>query len=238
MSPCVGIGPVAVIAPFNLAWSSIQYSIARRPDATQQFTRVFRWFGPGLVLSGFGLAMAGQVVLGWLFPPAYGAARPVIPIVAAGWVFYGAYAMFATGVNVAGRSWLLAVYTTVAAAVNVVVNLLLIPPLGAVGAALATLIAYGALAAMAYAGTRLVHRIPFEVGRFLLAVLVGAAVYAGSDALAGPAGALWAWPLRVGALLACGGLLVGLGRRAGRAPSTTRRPAAVRAWWPARRPPS
>jgi O-antigen/teichoic acid export membrane protein/glycosyltransferase involved in cell wall biosynthesis len=207
---------VAIITPFQLAWPTTMYTIARREDSAQLFRLVFRWFGLALVFSAFGLALTGRALLDWLFPPAYQPAAAVIPIVAAAWVFYGAYAILMTGANVERKTWLMAVYTTVAAGINVACNLILIPSFGAVGAAIATLIAYAALAAMAYIGNQRIHPIPFELVRFLGAVLAGAVIYIGVVVLAAKWGFVRTLPLAVVAWTACGLILLALGRKSGR----------------------
>src|SRR5207249_4779421 len=128
----------------------------------------------------------------------------------------GAYAVLMTGANVERKTWLMAVYTTVAASINVGCNLILIPSFGAGGAAIATLIAYAALAAMAYVGNQRIHPIPFEVERFLGAVLAGAMIYIGVAVLAAKWGFWATLPLGVMAWTACGLMVFALGRGRGR----------------------
>lgn len=190
-----------VLAPFSLAWPTAMYAIAKRRDAARVYQRVFRWFGMVLLFAAFGLSLACTVLFDVLFPRSYHAAAPVIPIVAASIALYGVYIVFMIGANVRRKTWLISVLTTAAALVNLGCNLVLIPRLGAMGAAVSTLIAYFALAALTYVVNQRIYPIPFEIGRFLLAAILGAAVYYEIMALPGLWGAQYALPLAAGGLM-------------------------------------
>jgi O-antigen/teichoic acid export membrane protein len=176
---------VVVIAPFTLAWPTAMFAIAKRDDASQAFRLLFRWLCIVLLFSAFGLSLAGQVLLDWLFPPAYHAEALIIPVVAVSIAFYGVYFIFMIGANITRKTWLGGVFVTIAAIVNTALNLVLIPQDGAMGAALATLVAYAVLAAIAYVVNQRIYPIPFEIDIFIAALLVGAVLYLGSEFLVG-----------------------------------------------------
>ncbi len=176
---------VVVIAPFTLAWPTAMFAIAKRDDASQAFRLLFRWLCIVLLFSAFGLSLAGQVLLDWLFQPAYHAEALIIPVVAVSIAFYGVYFIFMIGANITRKTWLGGVFVTIAAIVNTALNLVLIPQDGAMGAALATLVAYAVLAAIAYVVNQRIYPIPFEIDIFIAALLVGAVLYLGSEFLVG-----------------------------------------------------
>lgn len=190
-----------VLAPFSLAWPTAMYAIAKRRDAAQVFQQVFRWFGMTLLFAAFGLSLACTVLFDVLFPRSYRAAAPVIPVVAESLALYGVYTVFMIGANVRRKTWLVSVLTTGGALVNLGCNLVLIPRFGAMGAAFSTLIAYFALAALAYIANQIIYPIPFEIGRFLVAAVLGAAVYYEIVALPQLWGAQYTVPLAAGGLL-------------------------------------
>ncbi len=202
---------IVVIGPFLLAWPAAMYRLARRDDAAAIFRSVFRWFSLFLLFAAFGLSLGGPLVLDLLFPADYHEAAPVIPLIAGAGALYGTYHLFMIGVNVRRKTWLVTVFVTTAAAINIVLNLFLIPRCGAMGAALSTLIAYAALALLAYAGNQRIYPIPFEVGRFLTAAVVGAALYVGISRWLPALGPGWSWILSLVALAAYGLWLLWLG---------------------------
>ncbi len=203
---------VIVMGPFTLAWPTTMFAIAKRKDALQVFKLVFRWFGMFLLFAAFGLSFVGTSLLNWLFPVSYHSASFVIPLVAASIAFYGIYYVFMVGANVTRKTWLTAVFTTIAAIVNVALNLFLIPHYQAMGAAVSTLVAYFVLALVAYIVNHRIYPISFEVGRFVVALLVGIAFYIGSSFLSSSQGIFGACGIYVGALALYGLCLVVLAR--------------------------
>jgi O-antigen/teichoic acid export membrane protein len=197
-----------ILAPFSLAWPTAMYTIAKRKDAPLVFQKVFRWFSMLLLFSAFGLSLVSNVAFRLLFPATYQSAAPVIPVVAESLAFYGIYTIVMIGSNVRRKTWMISAFTTIAAVVNFGFNLLLIPRYGAMGAAFSTLIAYVALAVIAYVANQRIYPIPFEVGRLFLACIAGVAIYFEIFSLPAYFGVSWTWPLAGFGLVFYGGLLV------------------------------
>lgn len=196
---------IVVISPFTLAWPTAMFTIAKRKDAARVFQGVFRLFGFFLLLAAFGLSLMGKLLLYLLFPPVYHAAAFVIPIVSVSLAFYGLYYIVTVGLNIKRKTVIISTFSTVAAVSNLALNLVLIPTYGAMGAAVATLLAYIVLALVAYIVNQRIYPLPFEVGKFALAFLLGVALYWGSDMLS------QSYPLGVGiAISVCAFLLYGI----------------------------
>jgi peptidoglycan biosynthesis protein MviN/MurJ (putative lipid II flippase) len=68
----------------------------------------------------------------------------------------------------------------VAAAVNVLLNICLIPYFGAMGAAISTLLAYIVLTSVSYIVNQRIYPTGFEIGPFGMKLLIGIALYVGS----------------------------------------------------------
>lgn len=203
---------VVIITPFTLSWPTVMFSIAKRKDAVQVFKLVFRWLSMLLLFAAFGFSLVATFILDWLFPAAYHSAALVIPVVTESIVFYGLYFVFMAGANIQRKTWLAAVFMTIAAVVNVALNLVLIPLYGAMGAAAATLIAFFVLALAAYIANQQLYPIPFEIGRLFVALLIGVGLYVGSGFLAQNRGTYVAWGIYFGALALYGGCLALFGK--------------------------
>ncbi|MGB8348238.1 MAG: lipopolysaccharide biosynthesis protein [Ktedonobacteraceae bacterium] len=178
-----GILSAMIISPFSLAWWVLMYPIAKRDDAPRMFRLIFRWFSIVLLFATFGLSLGGISVLDLFFPVPYHADAPIIPLVALATMFNGVFLVVSLGVSLRGKTWLASLYFIASALINVGLNLLLIPHYGALGAAISTLVAYIALALMAYIANWWIYPVAFEVGLFLGALAVGVALYAAGDAL-------------------------------------------------------
>jgi O-antigen/teichoic acid export membrane protein len=203
---------VVVLTPFVLAWPTAMFAIAKKEDAAKIFQLVFRWFSMVLLLAAFMLVLIAVAVLDILFPPSYHVAAPIIPVIALSIVFYGVYTIFTVGTGVQRKTWYIALIMTLAALVNVVANFVLIPLYGSMGAALATLIAYIFLTLIMYIINQRIYPLPFEIDIFVVALLIGIAVYVGGSFLARNQTIYGAWAIYVGAAVFYGACLVLLGK--------------------------
>src|SRR5258708_773510 len=203
---------IVVIGPFTLAWPTAMFSILKLEYAAHRFNLVFRWLGLFLLFAAFGLSLVGIIVLDLLFPVIYHSGVNVIPIVAVSNAFYGAYYVFSVGESIPRKTWWTPIFLAVAALDNVGLNLVLIPHYGAMGAAMATLIAYIVLTLIAYIVNQRLYPVPFEISIFLTALLVGTVLYIGSAFLGRGLGTYGAWGISICALIFYGGCLVLLGK--------------------------
>src|SRR5215217_3648586 len=106
-----------------------------------------------------------------LFAPDYDEAADAVGPLAFGAIGYGAAAVLLTGIGLARRTIYVAGLATIAAGVNIA----LIPPLGIVGAALASAGGYGALALLYYWAAQRVYPTPFEPRKVVIIVALAIA---------------------------------------------------------------
>ena len=206
-----GVLSVVILAPFTLAWPSAMFAIAKRDDAPRIYQLVFRWYGIVLLFATFALSLASTIVFDLFFPPAYHSAAPVIPIVALSIMFYAVYNIFTTGISIKRKTWFAVVFTTVAAFINVGFNIALIPLYGSMGAAWSTLLAYTILTVIAYIVNQRMYPIPYEIGTFVFALVIGIGLYTCSNFVAQKQGTYVVWGISLGALVLYGGCLLLLG---------------------------
>jgi O-antigen/teichoic acid export membrane protein len=120
--------------------------------------------------------------------------------VAFGLALFGISGVVVSGISISRQTHWLALYSVVAAVVNIVLNLVLIPPLGQVGAALATLVAYAVLTALYYHRAQLVYRTPYRLGAVVGTIALGLTLV--------PLGAIEYDDTLVGLLVRCAALAV------------------------------
>jgi len=206
-----GVLSPVILAPWGLAWIPIMYSIAKREDAPHIFKLVFRWWSSVLLFAAFGLSLLSILVLAILFPPSYQAAEPVIPIITLSTMLTGVWYIFMIGVNIRRKTILEFVYVVIAASVNLLLNLFLIPSFGAIGAAVSTLLAYALLVIVSYIVNQRIYPIGFEIGSFILRLAIGVVLYAGSTLLIHAQKPLISWSISIVTLLLYGVILLLLG---------------------------
>ena len=157
------------------------FEIASREStaAPGQFARFATQFVAGGALLVSGMLLFADVVVANLFTKAYHESASAVGILSFGYFLFAASDMTKIGLNITGKTLWLPVPVACAALVNVGLNLALIPTLGFLGAALATLVAYGVLW---FVGLRLSQRqypIPYEVRKITIVALGGIALIAG-----------------------------------------------------------
>jgi O-antigen/teichoic acid export membrane protein len=205
-----GVLATAIIAPFNLAWPTAMYAIAKKDNAARLFQLVFRWFSCLLLFATYGFSLVSIGLLNFFFPPSYRVSAPIIPIIAMSIMFYGVYIIFLTGGAIRRKTWFAVLFTATSAVVNILLNLVLIPLYGSMGAALSTLLSYMLLAALAYVVIQRIYYIPYQIGQFLIGLLIGIALYCASDLLAQSQEGAIVWVIHVANLYLYGCCLASL----------------------------
>src|SRR6266849_5495164 len=208
----LGTGTAFVVTkPFSIAWWVLIYPIARRDDALHVFKLIFRWYSFVLLFATLGLSLFGVSVLDLLFPVSYHGQSLIITVVALSTVFKSIFVVFNLGMSLQRKTWLAFIALLFSALLNVVVIIVLIPLYGAMGAAIATLAAYIALALVSYLLNQLIYPVPFEVGLFLIALVIGIALYFTDSRLTQGQSHLIVWGIHCGLLLLYGGTLAVMG---------------------------
>ncbi|MHB1243876.1 MAG: lipopolysaccharide biosynthesis protein [Gaiellaceae bacterium] len=181
---------VLLLTAFRMAWPAFAYSIEDDGEARRTYAYVLTY----LVVVASWLALALGLLAPWLVrlltqPEFYAGERVVAPL-AFGGMAYAAYIVMAIGVGRAKRTQFNWLITGLAAVVNVALNLLLIPPYGMMGAAVATVAAYGVMfVAMTWYAQR-VFPVPYQWRRVLTAAGAAVALLLAGKALGGLAPAL------------------------------------------------
>ncbi len=164
---------VLLLTAFRTAWPAFAYSIADEGEARRTYGFVLTY----LVFAASWLALALGLCSPWIVrllatPEFYSASRVVAPLAFASVAFAG-YIVMAIGVGRARRTQFNWVVTGLGAAVNVALNLILIPPYGMMGAAVATIAAYTTMFAGMTWWSQRIYPVPYQWRR--VATLVGAA---------------------------------------------------------------
>jgi O-antigen/teichoic acid export membrane protein len=167
-----------VVTAFRTAWPAFAHSIEDDQEARRTYGFVMTY----AVYVTCWLALALSLLAPWLLrlltqPDFYDAENVVAPLAFASAAF-AAYVVSQIGTHRAGRTrsnWLV---TGAGAAVNVALNLALIPPFERMGAAIATLATYVTIFVLMAWRAQRVYRVPYQWRRIaqIVAVALGATV--------------------------------------------------------------
>jgi len=179
---------VLLLTAFRMAWPAFAYSIEDEGEAKRTYAFVLTY----LVVVASWLALILGLLAPWLVrlltQPEFYEGQRVVPVLAFAVVAYAAYIVMAIGVGRAKRTQFNWAVTGLAAALNVALNLILIPPYGMMGAAAATVAAYVVMfAAMTWYAQR-VFPTPYQWRRVFTAAGTAVALLLLGKALDGGLG--------------------------------------------------
>jgi O-antigen/teichoic acid export membrane protein len=134
---------VLLLTAFRLAWPAFAYSIEDDAAARRTYAYVLTYLVVVTTWVATGLALLSPWIVRWITSkPDYESASRVVGPLAFSTVAFAGYMVVAIGVGRSRRTQFNWVVTGAAAIVNIGLNLLLIPPYGMMGAAIATIAAY------------------------------------------------------------------------------------------------
>lgn len=183
---------------FNTAWLPYAYSVSTQPEVRTFYARIFTYAITLFTLLALGLTVFSSEVLYLLTTPSYYGAARVVPFIAVAYLFYQMNYLIALGLDLTGKTSYYILIVGTGAGANLILNFLLIPRFGMMGAAVSTSLSYMLLPIIAYAIVRRLYPVPYEYGRLLKLAFVTVVVCLCSVVL--KTSRLWI-DLAVGALL-------------------------------------
>ena len=184
----LGIFMMLIVSMYDYAWRPFFLTHANDPNAKQLFSRIltyFTLFGAIVVLlvSLYIDDLIKFRVFGrFIINPAYWSGLGIVPIVLLGYLFNGIYVNLMAGIYIEKKTSHLPYITGIGAAINVIINLVLIPKYGMFGAAWATFFAYGGMAIAIYLVSQKFYPVKYELARlakigFVLGIVLIAFTY-------------------------------------------------------------
>jgi O-antigen/teichoic acid export membrane protein len=179
----IGVFMMLAVSMFDQAWRPFFIQRAKDKDGKELFAKILTYFAAaaGLIflsLVFFMPAIIQTPVFGkYLINPAYWGGINIIPLVLAGYLFYGFYINFMVAPVLTKRTNVLMYITLLGAAASVITNILLVPRIGIIGAGWAIFISYFAMAAGLFVFLQKNYPIKYEYKKLILtAALMAAAV--------------------------------------------------------------
>ena len=169
----IGMLLILLTGAVQLAYVPFMFSIAKRPDARNIYSRFATYYFTLLVFAALTLSIfskeAVQILTGANFHSAY----VIVPFIAFSYVAYGMYFNFATGVSIKKKTIFSMVATIVAGIVNILLNYFLIMKFAMLGAAISTLISFVLLMLLIYYFSNRVYHIDYQFKRMFKVLSLG-----------------------------------------------------------------
>jgi O-antigen/teichoic acid export membrane protein len=199
-----------LVRGFQLAWPPLAYSIRDDDEARRTYAAVVTWFVAGAAFVVAGLWLLSRWIARALAAPDFFDSYEALGLIATGVALYALYMVLVVILGRTGRTEFNFPATGAALVANVALNLLLVPPLGIVGAGLALVASYLVVLALMYGFTQRLFPVPYEWMRLARVILVSAVLVGvgelllPTDCFLGLASRIAIWLLYPAALLATG----------------------------------
>jgi O-antigen/teichoic acid export membrane protein len=169
---------VLLLTAFRTAWPAFAYSLEEDRETRRAYAFVLTYLTFVMSWIALALSLLAPWLVRLLAPDNrdFWSASRVVPPLAFAAAAFGGYIVLAIGVGRARRTQFNWVVTGVAAVVNVVLCLILIPPYGMMGAAIATLAAYLLMFVGMTLNAQRVYPVPYQWRRVVLAGVVAVAL--------------------------------------------------------------
>jgi len=166
------VASVLMVTPFQLAWPTISYSLAKKDNAKEIYARVLTYF---LFISSFvalGLTLFSPQVIEKISPANYARAAIVVPFVAFAYVLYGVHFIIVPGLHLKGKTKYYPLIIGLPAIINLFLNYFFVPQLGMLGAAMTTLLCFMIMVVITYFISNHYYSVKYEWSRILKITLV------------------------------------------------------------------
>ncbi len=173
---------VFLMIAFRLAWPAFAYSIEDDREAKRTYSYVLTYLVFVCCWVSLTLGVLAPWLVAWLARgPGFHRAADAVALLAFATTAYAAYTVVAIGIGRARQTQFNWVVSGLAAIVNIVLNVILIPPYGMIGAGISTAAAYVALLLGMVLNAHRVYPVAYQWRRVstLLGVAIGLTVLAG-----------------------------------------------------------
>lgn len=182
----LGIFMMLFVNMFQYAWQPFFIQESKADQAKKVFSKVLTYFTVAgsiilIVLTLFidniiRFEIFGRTLIGSL----YWSGVDIVPVILFAYLFNGLYVVFTAGIYIKEKSIYIPVITGIGAVINILVNFILIPVLGIMGAAIATLASYFVMSGGLYLVTQKFYKIEYEkkkISLIFFLIIVSGIIY-------------------------------------------------------------
>jgi O-antigen/teichoic acid export membrane protein len=182
-------GVNVLVRGFQLAWPPLAYSIRDDGEARRAYATVVTLFVAGCAFVVTGMWLFSRWIVRALAAPEFFDSYEAVGLISTAVTLYAVYMVLVVILGRTGRTEFNLPATLAALVANVVLNLLLVPPLGIVGAGLALVASYVVVLALMYVFTQRLFPVPYQWGRLARVVLISAVLVGAGELLLPSSGA-------------------------------------------------
>ncbi len=169
-----------IAGAFQMAWGPFSMEIQYEPNAKRIYASIFFLFALLGVLGIFLVSMFSIDILKVFTQPSYYSAKAVIPFLCLSTVLSSAYFLVVLGMNLTKKLEHTIWITFTAAGVNLILNYLLTPKIGAIGAAFSIMTANFLIVVLTFRTSQRYYRVRFDYLKIIILAVPAAIIIASS----------------------------------------------------------
>lgn len=202
-----GIIPFLFTDPVKRAFGPHFYKLMDQPERSKKLLADFsRVFFAGLALVALTISVFSRELVELMASASYGGSHSIVFILSTSYLFLGLAGVIVIGVHVTMKTWIISLIWLVSAGINVLLNILLIPAYGRMGAALATMLSVVFINISYFYAVSRIYPVKFEYLKYLQVLLMMIAVNITATQIHLDLG--WRIVLKLALLLLFAGILV------------------------------
>lgn len=130
------------ITPFLSSFTAYKFEIYKNSNAKEEFKNLFRKYNVIGCFIMLGIAIYSKFGIIVFANKDFANAYKVVPLILYSYFLYGKTGYYALGFQIENKTYKIGIYMGYAAVLNIILNFLLVPKWGMIGAAMATIISY------------------------------------------------------------------------------------------------
>lgn len=167
-----------VIEPFLLVWPSVYFPLAKEASAQDTLAHLASLFFLAMSFIGLIIILFSKPLIMVMASQAFWDAHFVCAWIVPSVILYGFYNILNVGINIRKKTKITPLIVCIAAIVNLVLNYLLIPKYGMLGAAISTFLSFFIMAVAAYYFNNNIYPVPYQWGLiFKISLFFGSSVF-------------------------------------------------------------
>lgn len=157
-----------LVGSFQLAWGPFAFSIRNNVGANKTYAKALKHFTIIACILSLAATIFSKELVYLLAGSQYVGAYIVVAPLTLAAVAYGSYFIVSLGVNLTKKTGFIAITSSLAAICNILLNLILIPNFGIIGAGISSVLSYCVSAYLLYLISQHYYPIPFNIKKIFL----------------------------------------------------------------------
>lgn len=165
---------VLMVTPFQLAWPTISYALAKKDGAKQIYARVLTYFLFISSLAALAITLFSSQIIELVAPDNYSEASIIVPFVGFSYILYGVHFILVPGLHLREKTKYYPLLVVIPAILNLILNYYFVAQFGMMGAAFTTLMCFILMVIITYFVSNHFYKVRYEWLRIvkIVAVLV------------------------------------------------------------------